>query len=238
MTSVYAPYAGLYSCFLTMMHPKMPLKKTAHIIALGSTTEASFNSSDIWAPASGPMKHHSGVERPTSADTPIELHSPPFVHVVKTSSAGERSAMVQKRIRKAKKANTCKTRTIPSARGRCCARKMLNPTMSINQSIIRSVTCHSFPISASGYARRTIPTTRLESICAHAGMPLTHPTAADHPGHTVSALGTVTQLSPQRTHDVTERLLERWWCELADPMILATGSWSHRCHLSERCDHR
>jgi hypothetical protein len=191
MKSVFLLYTVWYSGALTMMHPKMPLKKTAHIMALGSTAEASFSSSDMWAPASGPMKHHSGVERPTRADTPIELHSPPFVHVVKTSSAGDRSAIVQKRIKKAKKAKTCKTSTIPSARGRCCARKMLNPTMRTSQSIIRSVTCHNFPISASGYARRTIPMTRLESICAQAGMPLTQPTAADHPEYTVSRLSAV-----------------------------------------------
>lgn len=51
----------------------------AYIIALGSWSEASFSSSDMWAPASGPMKHHSGVVNPTRHDTPVVDHPPPLL---------------------------------------------------------------------------------------------------------------------------------------------------------------
>jgi hypothetical protein len=48
-------------------------------IALGSVIEASFSSSDMCAPASGPIKHQIGLERPTRQDKPVLGQPPPLL---------------------------------------------------------------------------------------------------------------------------------------------------------------
>jgi hypothetical protein len=77
---------------------------------------------------------------------------------------------------------------------------------------------------------------RLESICAHAGMPLTHPTAADQPVDIVSR-GHESGSEREHTHNVAEWLLQRSWCKFTNPMILSPSCRRHRCHLSERSNH-
>lgn len=148
--------------------PRIPFAKVAHIMALGNCKEASRSSSDMWAPASGPMKHHIGVASPTRQDRPIEFQPPPSLRMrqyqscisdhittsywnsVKTFEAGAWSAIIQRVIRKAKKPNTCKNRIMPSASGRCCAKNMLKPTVrTTNRNTIR-VVFHRVDTSASG----------------------------------------------------------------------------------------
>ena len=119
-----------------MQEISFPVAST-YSIALGSVIEASLSSSDMCAPASGPMKHQIGLERPTRQDKPVLGQSPPLLlrisggswarvtpehaywKFVKTSLAGAWSAMIQKVSRNAKKPNTCRNRTTPSASGKC-----------------------------------------------------------------------------------------------------------------------
>jgi len=46
---------------MTIVTPSTPFKKILHIMAFGSWIDASFNSSNMCAPASGPMKHQIGL---------------------------------------------------------------------------------------------------------------------------------------------------------------------------------
>lgn len=62
---------------MTIVMPRMPFKEILHIMALGSWIDASFSSSLIWAPASGPMKHQMAEVRPIRVLKPFEFHSPP-----------------------------------------------------------------------------------------------------------------------------------------------------------------
>ena len=49
---------------MTMVIPRIPFSVILHIIAFGSWMEASFSSSLMCAPASGPMKHQMADVRP------------------------------------------------------------------------------------------------------------------------------------------------------------------------------
>ena len=50
-------FKGTHQNVITMMTPRTPLKNVAHIMAFGSLREASFSSSDMCAPASGPISN-------------------------------------------------------------------------------------------------------------------------------------------------------------------------------------
>lgn len=54
----------------------------AHSIALGRVIDASFSSSDMCAPASGPMKHQIGDDSPTKHDKPVLDQPPPLLEIV------------------------------------------------------------------------------------------------------------------------------------------------------------
>lgn len=62
----------------TIVTPSTPFRKILHIIALGSWIEASFSSSDMCAPASGPMKHQIGLVRPMRQLSPVLDQPPPL----------------------------------------------------------------------------------------------------------------------------------------------------------------
>lgn len=64
---------------------------------------------------------------------------------------------------------------------------------------------------------------RDDSICAQAGIPDTHSTAADQPKYVNHVRLEASKIS-RRTNDVTKRFLKGWWCELGDPIVLATRS--------------
>jgi len=51
-------------------------------IALGRVIDASFSSSDMCAPASGPMKHQMGDDKPTKHDNPVLDQLPPLLDVI------------------------------------------------------------------------------------------------------------------------------------------------------------
>lgn len=51
----------------------------AYSIALGSLIDASFNSSDMCAPASGPIKHQIGDDKPMRQESPVLGHPPPLL---------------------------------------------------------------------------------------------------------------------------------------------------------------
>lgn len=44
--------------------------------------DASFSSSDMCAPASGPMKHQIGDDKPTKHDKPVLDQPPPLLEIV------------------------------------------------------------------------------------------------------------------------------------------------------------
>ena len=80
--------------------PMIPLANVAHLmnvsqdsrwrvpqlrtysIALGRVIDASFSSSDMCAPASGPMKHQIGDDNPTKHDKPVLDQPPPLLEAV------------------------------------------------------------------------------------------------------------------------------------------------------------
>lgn len=85
---------------MIIVMPMIPLAKVAHLmnvssryltaiqefrtysIALGRVIDASFSSSDMWAPASGPMKHQIGDANPTKHDKPVLGQPPPLLEIV------------------------------------------------------------------------------------------------------------------------------------------------------------
>ena len=57
-------------------------------IALGRVIDASFSSSDMCAPASGPMKHQIGDANPTKQDNPVLDQPPPLLEFVSRAHLG------------------------------------------------------------------------------------------------------------------------------------------------------
>jgi hypothetical protein len=86
---------------MIIVMPMIPLANVAHLmkvsrrshwtfqmtysIALGSVIDASFSSSDICAPASGPMKHQIGDDNPTKHDKPVLDQPPPLLEIVSSA---------------------------------------------------------------------------------------------------------------------------------------------------------
>ena len=62
--------------YTSMTNPRIPLTTIVHIIALGNTFEALFNSSAICAAASPPMKEPTGVIEPTKHASPTAVGQP------------------------------------------------------------------------------------------------------------------------------------------------------------------
>lgn len=60
-------------------------KRKTHSIALGRVIDASFSSSDMCAPASGPMKHQIGDADPTKHDRPVLDQPPPLLETVSSA---------------------------------------------------------------------------------------------------------------------------------------------------------
>ena len=117
---------------------------------------------------------------------------------VKTCDAGAWSAMIQRVHTKAKKLGDrlagfsrhrrgtthpkmCTKRMMPSASGRCCAKKALNPIVSRTNNQTKSVVFHRAPTLASGWTRSTISCTMPASWIAQAGMPATQPKQLHQP---------------------------------------------------------
>lgn len=72
---------------ISIVRPKAQLPSVAQIMAEGSTDPASFISSDICEPASGPRKDQRGVVIPTRVASPLFPQFPSSAKVVKTSLA-------------------------------------------------------------------------------------------------------------------------------------------------------
>lgn len=79
-----------------------------------------------------------------------------YLKSVNTLDAGAWSAMIQRVKRKAKKPKMWTKSIMPSASGKCRAKKMLNPTVSKTNTKTISVVCHSAVTFASGYMRSTM----------------------------------------------------------------------------------
>lgn len=88
-----------YQNVMIIVMPMIPLANVAHLImlariytalqqlrtyniALGRVIEASFSSSDMCAPASGPMKHQIGDANPTKHERPVLDQPPPLLEIV------------------------------------------------------------------------------------------------------------------------------------------------------------
>lgn len=57
-------------------------KWLTYSIALGNWIDASLSSSDIWVPASGPMKHQIGEDKPMRQAKPVLGQPPPLLYLV------------------------------------------------------------------------------------------------------------------------------------------------------------
>ena len=106
----------------SMAKPRVPLSTAVHIIARGSTQEASLISSAMCVAESGPMNVNTGPNIPTRHESPILPQFPPSVNCVNTISALLRGDSAQSGIRMAKKPVICRTRMIFSTIGSCLAR--------------------------------------------------------------------------------------------------------------------
>lgn len=166
---------------MIIVSPSDPLKKVAQTIADGRTLPASFNSSDMWAPASGPRKHHRGVVIPTRQERPTFPHPPPSLKVPNTWLAGAWSLIVHKTIKKAKYPKMWTIRKIPSARGSFPARKTLKATATTRKSMMNSVVCQRAATLAFSFFSKIRPWTSVEVSCAAEGQPVTHPRRASQP---------------------------------------------------------
>lgn len=73
------PFAKVAHLMLISKCPKQHPDSLAYSIALGSLIDASFNSSDMCAPASGPIKHQIGDDKPMRQESPVLGHPPPLL---------------------------------------------------------------------------------------------------------------------------------------------------------------